>query len=250
MPDPTVLIDNGDLEIFSIESQTLPADRQSFLDCQRIVRNLSRSYAYLEVGSHVGGTLIPYILDERCALAISIDPRPTSQPDERGRPFDYEGNSTARMVQTLAGHATSAQLSKLRTFDMTAAAFSERGRRQLGLDIRPSMVLIDAEHTNRAVFRDFLSVYPCVAPDAIVTFHDSNLIFDALSNIEAFLDHAQVTYRAFFLPEVVYALAFGAAIEPAEKAFASRAFEPDGFIRDARRFLYGEIVANAEHWRA
>ena len=42
-------------------------------------------FRYLEIGSHLGGSLQALVADPRCMEIVSIDTRPDSQPDDRGR---------------------------------------------------------------------------------------------------------------------------------------------------------------------
>src|SRR5690348_3494405 len=94
-------IERSDTAVFKLLTQSSEGDRRSLLDIQNIVRAFDTSYIYLEVGSHLGGTLLPHLMDPNCRTVISVDPRPTNQADERGRVFHYERNSTARMFRNL-----------------------------------------------------------------------------------------------------------------------------------------------------
>ena len=60
-------------------------DRLSWLTIQRAVRRVKAEYAYLEIGSFVGGSLQQYYLDPKCRVIYSIDKRPERLPDERGK---------------------------------------------------------------------------------------------------------------------------------------------------------------------
>src|SRR4051812_19378672 len=96
------LINNLDLKLFEkISSQSSENDKQSLLACQLAVRDLERNYKYLEIGSYLGGSIQPHLLDERCGRIYSIDKRPLVQPDERGVDYTYLNNSTERMLENL-----------------------------------------------------------------------------------------------------------------------------------------------------
>src|SRR5262245_43878359 len=84
-----------------IESQSTERDRRSLLALQLSFRRQSKPFVYLEIGSHLGGSLQCLVVDPRCRRIISIDPRPLNQPDERGQRYHFPGNSTARMLQLL-----------------------------------------------------------------------------------------------------------------------------------------------------
>jgi hypothetical protein len=233
------LIRNADISIFTVESQTLPGDRQTFIDCQNIIRNRFERYVYLEVGSHLGGTLLPHLLDPHCASAISIDPRPASQTDERGRQFDYPDNSSGRMIELLSRHVPRGAMLKLQTYDVDTSALAE-----LPIAANVRLALIDGEHTNRAVFRDFLRLLPYLEKDSIVLFHDANLVFDALLNIEEFLLFSGTKHKALFLPDIVFAIALGLFAPVAAYAFSQSSIDRAQFITKARMDLDRTISAN------
>lgn len=60
---------------FPIPSQTSLADREFLLDIQDLVRLHSGQYSYLEIGSFLGGTLAPFLIDSSCRAVLSVDER-------------------------------------------------------------------------------------------------------------------------------------------------------------------------------
>ena len=57
-----------------------------------------------EIGSHLGGSIQPYLLNSASLRIYSIDPRPPSQPDERERDWyamSYPENSIELMLGNL-----------------------------------------------------------------------------------------------------------------------------------------------------
>ena len=77
-----------DISLFSqIPSQTTDADKRSLLAAQVTTRDSPDGYVYLEIGSHLGGSIQPHLLDPKCNKIYSIDKRPSVQPNERGRQF-------------------------------------------------------------------------------------------------------------------------------------------------------------------
>jgi hypothetical protein len=237
--DFETMLATGDLGLFRVKSQTKPQDKESLLAVQRLVREHIDGYDYLEVGSHLGGTLTPHLMDPRCRSVVSIDARPPSQPDVRGRAFEYENNSSARMIALIREGAPEAGLDKLTTLDMDASQVSADALRNA-----PDLVFIDGEHTNTAVFRDFLNTYRFAQPDSVFAFHDSNLIFDGLQNIEALLGHQGVVHASWFLPLNVFVIAIGDWAERAEPLLAAIAYEREGFIEASRHALWDEIAAS------
>ena len=99
-------IQSLDVSLFEkIYSQTGIEDRESLLAIQNTTRNkyAPTPYAYLEIGSHLGGSIQPYLMDPQCSQIYSIDPRPRQQPDDRcpGYIANYEHNTTERMLELL-----------------------------------------------------------------------------------------------------------------------------------------------------
>jgi hypothetical protein len=64
---------------------------------------------------------------------------------------------------------------------------------------QPDLVMIGAEHTNEAVFSDFLHLYRFCHPSTIYVFHDAGLIFSGLKNIEMFLRYTGVVFDSYLL---------------------------------------------------
>ena len=90
-----------DVSLFDgIASETSVEDRRSLLLIQKSLRDLGE-YVYLEIGSHLGGSIQAHFADPKCKLIYSIDKRPLSQPDERGIRYPYPENSTHRMITNL-----------------------------------------------------------------------------------------------------------------------------------------------------
>jgi hypothetical protein len=83
-----------DVTLFdAVPSQTYLEDRVSLLLLQRCIRR-SGGHVYLEIGSHLGGTLQTHLSDTRCELIYSIDKRPLVQADEYSGASHYPENST------------------------------------------------------------------------------------------------------------------------------------------------------------
>lgn len=225
-------IDALDPSIFVLESQTSTNDRTSLLRLQRFVRQQTSDYCYFEIGSHLGGSLLPHLADSRCGWAISVDPRPQVLEDERPESIIYDQNSTQRMIEGLRARLPETSLRKLQTFDLDASAVP-----QAEVARKVQFLLIDGVHTNVATFSDFMSVYPLLADDAVIGFHDSNLISGAIQNIERFLAYAGVTSRTVFLPDVVAAIGIGAMAEALVEAVGSVAVDRATFTVEANRAL-------------
>jgi hypothetical protein len=156
--------------VFTILTALSENDRKSLLRIQRAVRNKVGRYAYLEIGSEMGGSLIPYPLDPLCGSAVSIDLRPKSMPDKRGTYFHYPDNSTEKMLRTLTEHIGAEPLAKLRAFDSDVSQVPASA-----LPAKPNLAMIDGEHTNIACFSDFVNVLALVESNAIIAFEQLNV---------------------------------------------------------------------------
>lgn len=237
--DTADAIEAGDVGVFKIIPEMPENDRRSLLTIQNVVRLHVPGYIYLEVGSSLGGSLLPHLADPACRLAYSVDARPASQPDERGRSFDYQHASTAGMLATLQQHLPLAAMLKLQTFDADAEQLTTE---QIGYAC--DLVFIDAEHTNVAVFRDFLNTLKFAKPSAVVAFHDANLVFDGLGNIECFLRHQGIKHCAFTLPDAVFVILLGEFVDFAANTLARSALDKAAYFDHAKRALWREIAKN------
>src|SRR4249920_1321666 len=91
-----------DTQLFAaVPSQTTEGDKRSLLACQLAIRSSGTRYHYLEIGSYLGGSLQPHVVDPLCASIVSIDKRPAVHADEDGLPNTYAQNSTSRMLDNL-----------------------------------------------------------------------------------------------------------------------------------------------------
>lgn len=191
-----------DVSLFdAIESQTGLDDRRSLLAVQRATRHLTGTagYRYLEIGSHLGGSIQPHLLDPRCTSITSIDKRPLSQPDERGVSFAYEGNSTARMLELLAGVGPT---DKVTTIDGSAPEIDPSA---LGDPVQ--VCFIDGEHTDRAVVADFDLCLAALDEAGAIVFHDAAITY---RGIAACLDRVADRHPvAYALPEMVFVVELG-----------------------------------------
>ena len=231
------LIEQANPAIFVLETETGMGDRRMLLALQNIVRRRVSGYAYAEVGSYMGGSLVPHLMDRRCALVLSIDRRPDVQPDERGVSFDYTRSSTAAMLDRLHENLPLPAMLKLVTHDCDAADLpADAGA------VPFDLMFIDGEHTNRAAFSDFLSLWRFAKPDCIAVFHDANLVPDALANVQSFLRHQGVTFASLVLPDLLFAVFAGgyARLAPALARFAT---DTETFFETSKRELWKQIAS-------
>ncbi len=195
-------INNLDLLIFEkISSQSSDNDKQSLLACQLAARDLTDEYFYLEIGSYLGGSIQPHLLDEKCRRIYSIDKRPRAQPDERGVEFIYLNNSTARMLENLKAVATVDKI--------TAIDGDTRQIETAEIKDKITLCYIDGEHTDKAVMSDFKFCLGVLAENGAILFDDANIIYNGIADCIKYLEQSAVSFRAYSLPDKVFAIEIG-----------------------------------------
>lgn len=192
-----------DLSLFDgIPSQTSENDRRSLLALQEAVRSRG-PYAYLEIGSHLGGTIQPFLPDASCTHVFSIDRRPLSQPDERGPVYDYPANSTAHML-SLLGELSPGGVAKVRCWDADA-----RDVDPAAVLPRPALCFVDGEHTDRAVRSDAAFCLRVLAGSGVLAFHDAPVVYNGLFEVVEELGRGGTPFVAYHLPDTVFVIELG-----------------------------------------
>lgn len=214
-----------DLTLFGIPSASSAGDKRSFLRAQRLMRRLNPGYTYLEIGSDRGGSLLPYLYDEACAHIISIDPRPTAINDERATSILYPADGEEQMLANLSAFAPIEKIKTIRS-DIRDASPAGLPKAQLAL--------IDGEHTNVACFSDADRVLDFIGQDAVILFHDANLIADALQNYVRMLDRLHRPHVLFVVEDCVAVLGLGRYCEAVANEFGPIAFPLSDYITRAQ----------------
>jgi hypothetical protein len=177
-------IEGLDLTLFdAIKTQSVPADRRSWLAVQRALRR--SGYVYLEIGSFRGGSLQQHVVDPQCRRMYSIDARLGSVSDARGAAVTYVA-STAMMIANLERLGPT---DRLVTFDCDARAVDHAS-----ISEPPTFCFIDGQHTNEAARSDFSFCLAVCDPHAAILFHDAPLLMPALSAIAADLHRRRVPF--------------------------------------------------------
>jgi SAM-dependent methyltransferase len=193
-----------DVSLFErIPSQTSENDRRSLLALQEAVRARGSSYAYLEIGSHLGGTIQPFLPDDRCTHVFSIDRRPLSQPDERGPDYDYPDNSTAHMLALLR-ELSPGGAAKVRSWDADA-----RDVDPAAVVPTPALCFVDGEHTDRAVKSDAAFCLKVLAGSGVLAFHDAPVVYNGLYELIEDVGRAGTPFVAYHLPDTVFVIEIG-----------------------------------------
>lgn len=194
-------IQSLDIKLFeAISSQTSEGDKISLLYLQRCARG-SGNYTYLEIGSHLGGSLQPFYQDPLCTLIYSIDKRPLKQPDERGIDYHYPENSSQRMVTNLLTVYPGVGQNKLKIFDCNAADININQ-----INVKPNLCFIDGEHTNKAVLSDFDFCFNVCDENAMIAFHDANYVFKGINQIKKILKYKKINFLGLALRDNVYVI--------------------------------------------
>lgn len=198
------LLSDLDLKLFEkIPSQSTDEDKRSFLAVQLAVRELFDGYKYLEIGSYLGGSIQPHLLDEKCSKIYSIDKRPPQQPDERGIDYVYQNNSTARMIEHLKKVAED-KLDKLETIDGDT-----RQLQAYRIEDKIQFCFIDGEHTDTAVVSDFNFCLDVLDKNGIIAFHDAQITYNGIAECVNSLEKSGRKFRAYSLPHIVFVIEIG-----------------------------------------
>jgi hypothetical protein len=203
MTEFEIAINSRDLSLFrTIESQSTDDDKRSLLACQLATRELKKPYTYLEIGSYLGGSIQPYLVDPLCERIFSIDKRPHHQPDERGFEYTYLNNSTARMLEKLSAVGPT---DKIKTLDGSTSEIDP------SLIDRPAdLCFIDGEHTDGAVVADFNFCRRVLADSGAIIFHDATITYNGIDRCIKLLDEEGVNFRAYSLPSIVFVIEINA----------------------------------------
>jgi hypothetical protein len=206
LPDVEKRVENQDTSLFAaIHSETSQDDRSSLLAIQASVACRRNPYRYLEIGSHLGGSIQPHLLDPRCAGIVSIDKRPEFQPDERDSLYahEYRGNSTARMMANLKLLSPD-QAGKVTTID------GDTGEIDLSaLPFHPDLCFIDGEHADNSVLRDFEFCVRAIEEPALIVFHDAEIVFRGLKRAIEVLKASGRRWHAYHLPTSIFVVELG-----------------------------------------
>jgi len=186
-----------------IPTQTTERDRVALLVLENACREVHGDFAYLEIGSHLGGSLQVLVADPRCTAVISIDSRPERQPDDRIGHADYPGNSTARMLDLLA-QVPGADLDKLQTIDASTESLAATD-----VPMRPHLCLVDGEHTRAAALRDARFCREVVAGAGAIAFHDRKIVEPAIADFADELSASGAEFSAYRLPGQLYMVELG-----------------------------------------
>lgn len=198
-------VDQLDLSLFDhIISQTTIGCRRSLLAVQRATARRFGNYTYLEIGSYLGGSLQPHVIDERCSRIYSIDLRPAETPDNAydGRIVTYYATSEQKMLDNL-GNIEGAEISKIVCFQCNASDVDNAQ-----FNSPPHIAFLDGEHTNPATMNDFNKCLEVIHPSGAILFHDYGLIHRAVGNAMSQLRSESRSFTPIKLEGSVFGIFF------------------------------------------
>lgn len=170
-------------KFFPINSQTSFEDKYVLLKIKKMMNN--NNFNYLEIGSFLGGSLTPFLIEKKCKIIVSIDKRNQNLEDERNERQSYENVSTNYMINNLKKY--NLDTSKLKTFNGDVENFKTSTK----FDI----VFLDGVHTDINTFSDFMNVYEMVKKDSVILFHDSSIIFKSINIINTMLNKRKIKHK-------------------------------------------------------
>jgi methyltransferase family protein len=196
-------LESLDIGLFDgIPSQTSIEDKRSLLALHVACRRQHPRFRWLEIGSHLGGSLQALIRDPACEAIDSIDLRPELVADDRIATVSYPDNSTERMTRLL-GELPEADLGKLRTYDAHTGQLNPQDFE------RPDVCLIDAEHTVEACRRDAEFCRLVLRGRGVVAFHDVGVIYRAVAGFVDSVRASGTACRLAYLPDLMFAVELG-----------------------------------------
>jgi hypothetical protein len=194
-------IEGLDTTFFSqIMSQTTDADKKSLLALQACTRANTEKYIYLEIGSYLGGSIQPHLLDPKCAKIYSIDKRQLVSRDERVEEPGYPGNTQEHMLSLLTA-LDPKNIGKIECLDGDTRSISPSLIREA-----PNLCFIDGEHTPSAVVGDFDFCARVCAESATIVFHDAQTVFRGLRSVVSKLKRCGRKFSAHALSDMVYSI--------------------------------------------
>ena len=172
-------------KFFPIHSQTSKEDKIFLLNTIKLLNLSLSTYNYLEIGSYLGGSLTPFIMDKKCKKILSIDKRNLKLSDERGENYDYKNIPEKKMFLNFKKNGL--KIDKIRTFNGKIKNLKKRGAKY-------DLVFIDGEHTDHNCYEDFLYSLNFIKKNSIIIFHDSPVIYKAISLIFIYLNKEKIPY--------------------------------------------------------
>jgi hypothetical protein len=230
-----------DISVFKAPTQTSNKDRVALETIRTFISAKVPSYNYLELGSYLGGTLLPHLVSPNCNRILSVDRRVSFQPDERrAAGYSYEGITTSDLKNELRRHVEDSEcFSKLETYDGMIDELDP----QIIQKKYPAgfhLCFIDAEHTNEAVFSDFMYTYQLAASDSVIMLHDSWMLGSGIKNIICYLQFIKAPFYFRQIKDTVTAFFLGsyANQDHLPMTICSVPFDQEGYFKEINNSLW------------
>jgi hypothetical protein len=204
-------------------------DRRSLIALHLACRETYGLFDYLEIGSHLGGSLQALVRDPACRSIVSIDRRILEAPDERRVSTRYSGNTTANMLAGLA-RIPGADIGKIRTFD---ASVEELDAVDIRAGSSPVFCFVDGEHTDAAVVRDAEFCVAAMDGRGCIAFHDAEVVYRGIRRFVDRLEGQAQQFVAYLLPNSVFVVEVGEPRLRTTKPVQAR------LVESWRGYLYG-----------
>lgn len=239
----TTKMSSIDISIFKVPTQTSYEDRVALETIRSFLSAKVPSYNYLELGSYRGGTLLPHLTSTNCNRILSVDRRVSFQPDERrAKGYSYEGITTSSLIKELRRHVDDPEcFRKLETYDGIID------------DLNPQIIqkqypegfhlcFLDAEHTNEAVFSDFIYTYRLAASDSVIMLHDSWMIGSGIKNIIFYLQFIKVPFYFRQIKDTVTAFFLGsyANQDHLPETIRSVPFDQEAYFKEINDIIWNQ----------
>ena len=222
-------------KFFPIPSQTSLVDKFVILKINKLMNLKTKNFIYLEIGSYLGGSLTPFLLNNNCKRVISIDKRNQIIDDERNEKWSYRKINEKLMIKNLKEKKL--DTSKLKSFNGDISDYKSKEKHDLAF--------IDGIHTDKNTFSDFLYTLDKVNKNCVILFHDSDVIFKALLLIKELLKKNNYIFKiAKFKDSVITGFFFGSfsKIDINKKITYTQNFEK--FCKDADENLLVQQLNN------
>jgi len=171
---------------FPISSQTSNSDKKVIINIINLIKkNKKKKFNYLEIGSFLGGSLTPFLMENKCKFIMSIDKRNQKQNDERSEEWSYENVSEQDMLNKLKQY--NLNVNKLKTFNGDIKDFKTTTKFDLAF--------IDGIHTDINTFSDFLHTLKKINKDSIILFHDSSIIYKSINMVNLLLVNSAFNFK-------------------------------------------------------
>jgi hypothetical protein len=202
----------------AIESETTIADKKSLLSLHRACRMRLPEFRWLEIGSHLGGSLQALVQDPACIAIDSIDPRSEVLADERLGSISYPANSTERMLGLLR-ELPEADVSKITTHEASSKDLDPTAM------ARPDLCFVDGEHTDVSCAQDAAFCRNVLRDRGVIAFHDVWIVYEAVSGFVQSLERVEIPHSLAFLPDSIFVVELGPPQLLNEPALESRQLE-------------------------